>query len=374
MANYELWYADEIGNRIAYINSIISFEYAKVLGGVGPFVMQLPQKNNLLNQIQVDRRVHIYRQPIGGVMAMDYTGYLRQFGFSTTVQGQNWRTFSGEDLNSILARRISAYYAGATESGFTSDYVDDAMKQLFTDNFIDNADYSGTPSPARDIDSLGFSVASDLSAGPQLTKSFAWRNVLAILQDLQAESKSNSNEVFFGIVPTSETTAQFRTWTGQPGADRTSATGVNPIVFNLENGNLASPKLSYDYRDEVTYIYAGGQGNESERQIATASDTSRLAESQLNRIEKFAWSQGKLSGTVQADADNELARLRPRVLLSADLLNTKLTPYGGINGWGLGDKVTVSYAGFQFDTIIRAVHVKVDGNGRETIKARVESE
>jgi len=34
--------------------------------------------------------------------------------------------------------------------------------------------------------------------------------------------------------------------------------------------------------------------------------------------------------------------------------------------------VSVDYAGFQFDTIIRAVSVSVDGDGRETVAARVE--
>jgi len=368
MANYELWYADDLGNRLAYINDVMSFEYIKVFGDIGIGVFQFPQRNQVYNTNLPDRQIHVYRQPIGGSLSLDFTCRLRKFDTATTLQGQFFRTFRAYDHNELLRRRISAYYAGAAESSFSSDYVDDGMKQIFTDNFIDNADYSGTPSPARDIDAYGFSVAPDLSAGPQLSKAFSWRNVLAILQDLQAESKANGSEVFFGLVGVSETAAQFRTYTGQPGADRTVG---NEIIFSLENGNLYNPQLSYDHTQEANYVYAGGQGEEDERIIATASDTDRMNVSRLGRIEKFAGSQGKQTSTVQADADNELERNRPRTTFSASIADTPSARYG--RDWNVGDKVKVSYAGLQFNTIIRSVKVSVSASGAEAVASRVEN-
>lgn len=370
MSYYEFWYADEIGNRLSYINNIISFDYVKVDGDIGVLSLQTPQNTVIGNQ--PDKRIHIYRQPRNGRLSLDFTCYLRKFNTSTTLQGQTFHENTGFDLNSILVRRISAYYAGAAESSING-LVDDGMKQIFTDNFIDNADYSGTPSPARDIDSYGFSADSNLGDGPSLQKSFAWGNVLQILQSLQAESKANGNEVFFGLVAGGETSAQFRTFTGQPGSDR-SISSANPMIFSMEYGNLSSPSLEYDYENQATFVYAGGQGQEDERNIQTASDSAGLELSQLNRVETFAWSQGKTNATVQADADNELSRRRSRINFSGTLLNTPMTPYGGLNGWNIGDKVTVVYSGIQFDAIIRAVRVRVDSSGKEFIQARVESE
>lgn len=368
-ANYELWYADDLGNRLAFIGDVMSFSYVKVLGDIGLGFFEIPKAAKIYNERTPDRRIHIYRQPIGGVMSLDFSCRLRIFDTASTLQGQTYQSNTGMDNIELLGRRISAYYAGATESSFSSDYVDDAMKQLVTDNFVDNADYSGTPSPARDIDSYGFSVQADLSAGPQLSKAFSWRNVLVILQDLQAESKANGTEVFFGVVDTSETTQEFRTATGQPGQDRTTG---KPVTFSLEYGNLYEPQLSYDYSREANYIYAGGQGEEDERIITTQSDTDRMSVSRLNRLERFGWSQGKIPATVQADADNEIERHRPRITFIASIADTPITRYG--IDWNLGDKVRVSYAGLQLDTIIRSVSVSVNANGQEVVRSRVEND
>ncbi len=285
------------------------------------------------------------------------------FSFATSVPRQN----------NLLSRRITAYYANETETKVSGN-ADDLMKEIVRDNFIDNADYSGTPDPARDIDDYGFSVQANNSAGSSISKAISWRNVLAVLQDFQAASKSAGTEAFFGVMPTSDTTLQFQTWTGQPGRDRTIATGINPIVFSLEWGNLSDPQLSDDYVNEANYIYAGGRGREDVRNIQTASDTSRMNVSRFGRHEAFTQATAEATTAyIQDVAKDILARRRPKKIFRGAIHNTPLTPYGGLNGWHLGDKISINYSDLQFDVIIRSVSVRVEENNREIITARVET-
>lgn len=369
MRGYEFWYSDDEGNRLAYIDDVISFEYVKVLGDMGFLALFTASRGQVYDTAVPDRRVAVYRQPIGSVLSLDFLSLLRQFDIVTSTDGLYQRTLQGNDLNELLSRRIVAYYAASAEATQTGA-ADDLMKSVVTDNLIDNADYSGTPSPSRSISGLGFSVQSNLTAGPSITKAFSWRNVLAVLQDLQADSKTQGTEVFFDTVATTETAAQFRTWTTP--RDRT-VSGINPLIFSLEWGNLSNPRLVDDYSSEVNYIYAGGQGEEENRIVQAASDTARINASVLNRREAFAHSAGKTTTAVSADARNDLERSRPTRRFFGTIADTPLTPYGGIQGWQIGDKVTVSYAGAQFDVIIRAVHVKMDAQGDETITAKVEA-
>lgn len=369
MTNYNLWFADELDKRLAYVRDVQSFEYVKVVGGVGVGIFQFPKRRQLYDATKLDYKIQVYRQPTGGVSALDFTCFLREFNTETTQQGQTFLKQTGFDMNHLLTRRIVAYYTDSANTTFTNN-IDNIMKDVFEDNFLDNADYSGTPSPSRSITTHGYSVQPDTSQGTSITKSFAWRNVLATLQDLQAIGKANGTEVFFGLAYQGDADYEFRTWTGQPGQDRTVTTGVNPIVFSLEHGNLRQPSLSYDYSDEATFAYATGKGQGAERIVNTAND--RTTASRLNRIEVQAWSNSESSTVLGEEANNLIERKRPKLTVSGVLMDTPLTPYGGVKGWDLGHKVTLSYAGIQSDTIIRSVRVRVDADGREGIESRAE--
>lgn len=369
MARFEVWYADDQGNRIAPVYDVAGLQYVIVSGDVGAASISFPRRGQLYDDSTPDRRLHIYRISDTGT-TLELTCFLNEFTIETDDDGLSLRSSGAVDLNDLLRRRIVAYYAGSAQA-YMSGNADDVMKEIVRDNFVDNADYSGTPNPARDVDDYGLSVASNDSAGASLEMGFSWRIVLNTLQDLQASSRAAGTEAFFGIVPLTETTMEFRTWTGQPGNDRT-ADGNSPIVFSPEWGNLRKPSIRYDYTKSANYIYAGGRGEESNRVIGTASDGNRAGVSVFGRREAFARASRATSQTAAVDvAENELALSRPKLILSGELLDTPLTPYGG-SGWRVGDRVTVRYAGYEVNTIVRSVRVKVNADGRETITARIE--
>jgi hypothetical protein len=372
MATYELWYTTSLGERLAPITDVIAFQYVKVIGDVGFATLAFPRRGQVYEDVSPDRRIEIYRRPDGGVLALEIVIFLDRFIFSTDKRGQSHMKLSGGDPTGLLSRRIIAYYAGSAQAGMT-DSADDMMKALVTDQLIDNADYSGTPDPTRSIDAW-LDVESDVSAGSTLTKSFAWKNLLTSLKGIQASSKTQGTEVFFAVVPTENNNFEFRTYTGQPGLDRTVGADSVPLVFSPEWGNLIKPELEYDYSVEANMIYAGGQGQEDDREVQTAIDTTRAGASAFARREKmYNASSADSAGAVTAAANDALARNRRKLTLSGELVSTPRTPYGGLNGWNLGDKVTVSYAGLQFDTIIRVVNVRVNERGKETVTSRIEN-
>jgi hypothetical protein len=71
-------------------------------------------------------------------------------------------------------------------------------------------------------------------------------------------------------------------------------------------------------------------------------------------------------------ADTLLRDGRARMRFRGTLLDTNQTRYGV--DWYFGDKVTVTYRGYQFSAIIKAVEISVDANGKERVGASVEVE
>jgi hypothetical protein len=78
------------------------------------------------------------------------------------------------------------------------------------------------------------------------------------------------------------------------------------------------------------------------------------------------------TASIQDAADRGLAEGRPRRLFTARITDAPGTRYG--QDWGLGDEITAFYAGLRFNCLIRSVHVAVNGEGRETIDARLEAD
>lgn len=371
MARYAIWYTDNEGARLALLDPV-SLEYALVYGDVGWLNVELPKdKASAYWDAAPDNQVHVYRTPYGGSAELEGVFFARAWTRQTTRQGLSRLTLSAASPVDLLARRIVAHYAGSNEAQMT-DEADDMMKQIVTDSFVDGTDYGGAES-GRDISGVGFSVAPKTASGPVLEKGFSWRNVLRVLQDLQASSKGEGTEVFFDVTATADQSFTFRTYTDQPGSDRTLS-GGDPMVFSLAWGNLEQPRLDEDYGEEANFIYAGGQGQGEQRNIQEASDTARINASPWNRREAFrqATHGASTDNAVRDQARDELARRRPQTIFSANIIPTAETPYGHSGGgWRVGDKVTASYLGRRFDCLIRSVSVRWEG-GREEIRARVE--
>lgn len=370
MARHELWYTDPLGNKISYIPNASKFSYVMVSGDVGVAQFDTPLRGLNHEANTPDRRIHIYRQADGAAQRLEIVAFLDRFSYAHNRDGLGQFGAGASDPNVLLKRRINAFASGTSQSNYSGSFASNMMYQAAIRNLTEIF----SAQPDRTIADHGFSVAAPISQGGSVNKQAAWKNTLDLLQEIQTLSKQQGQEIFFAIVPTSETAMQFQTYANQPGADRTLASGKTPVVFSLERGNLLAPQLTYDYSNEANYIYAGGKGQEDQRNVQEASDAASIGRSPFARKEKFVSAiSGVLDNSdeqVLAKAKDALEKSRARVNLTGTIISTASLAYG--KDWFFGDKVTIDYAGFQFDTIIRAVSVAVDGDGRETVTARVE--
>lgn len=363
MSTFEVWLAADTGDRLQSLDLIGPFSYTLALNNVGRFRLTLPA-NFPKDLLAYDRRVIFWRKPPGGQLTLDFIGFIR-YTRTEAPRGFIRRVVEGVDGNDLLRRRIVAYYAGSSQAGKTA-VADNFMKQIVRDN---GGKVGDTPT-ARLYGANYFSVKDNVGLGPDIAKAYAWRNVLDVLRDLSDAARTAGTEVYFGVVPVTESAFQFQTQIGQWGRDRTADSG-NPLVFGLEYGNLANPQLVEDAREEVTYAYGLGDGEEDLRDVQESEDTARSGRSLFGRSEAAINAQGNTSAGVLDAADGRVNKGRPVSYFVADLLSVPGCLYGV--DWNFGDMVTVSFDGRQFDALIRSVTVSVDENGAETIQCLLDA-
>jgi hypothetical protein len=363
---YQIFIGTPEGVRLQKINNWIDYlSYSKVVNGAGYFSLGI-NSNFDTAQIKKDRFISIWRRPVGGAQYLDFRGPLLGWEYKDNPDGSYEDSIFGGGLNHLLQRRIIAYAAGTAQAGMT-DQADDMMKAIVKDNLGSDA------TTARQLSATYFSIQADTSLGTSITMGFAWKKLIDVLRDISNKARTDADDQYFEIQPTGDTAFEFRTFSGQIGADRRTSVTGQPIIFGDTFGNLSQPSYRVDYTDEANFIYAGGTQTGSARIIEDAEDATRSGLSIIARSETFvdARNGGNTSAAVQAEADAGLIEHRPKVKFSARLVSTPRAVYG--RDWNYGDRVTVTYRGQQIDCMIRAVTVGVKQDGDENIDASIEA-
>lgn len=369
MSSYELWLTDDAGIRVAQLTTITKLVASRAVNKVGWLSLEMPLSFDI-NSIALDRMIQVWRQPTGGAMSLWQVYFLRKWVFETRGS-QEVVTLEGPDVKDLLRRRIVAAYSGSAQASKT-DFADDMMKEVVTQSIADGV----APLPTAGTRVwANLSIQADASAGPTITKSFPFDKLMSgsgsgVLPTLAQAAREAGTEVFFDIVPNvvtgSSITFQFQTTINQPGQDVTDR-----VIFDQQRGNMREPKLEYDYSEEENYIYAAGQGEGTARNIQQVYDATRYGASIWNRCEGFADARNQTASDGVREAGRAtLETGRPRIRFTATPVDTAGTRFG--TDWNFGDKVKARYKNIEFDTIIRAVTLSVDGSGKETIQAALE--
>lgn len=378
MAEYECWLTDDDGRAIAdssgrsYLKEFLYLSATQAVNQIGSFTMKLPSTFDK-SLLAVDRMVQVWRKPTGGRLGLWRVHFIRRWRFKSEGS-RRVVEIEGPDQNDLLRRRIVAAYAGSSQAKKTATEADDMMKEFVTEALSNAA--SPVPTAGSRVWS-NLSVQADLGLGPQVTRSAPWEYLLTksgagVLAQIAQAARELGTEVFFDVVPDvvsgSSITFQFQTAINQPGMDVTDR-----VVFDEQWGNMADPTLEYDYIDEINYVYAAGQGEQSNRNVQQVYDSTRYNASQWNRCEGFqdARNQDSNNGVIAAGY-SLLESGRPKIRFSATPLDTAGTRFG--IDWNHGDKVKARYEGVEFDSIIRATTITVDENGKDNISARLEYE
>jgi hypothetical protein len=336
MTTYEIRIADHKGRHLFILedwDAGYDFEYVKVVNGVGKFKLDYPAGLPDAS-LRIDHQIQFYRKQ-GGVSRLDFLGFLRYHKTKRGRDGRTVTTMKGHDANGLLERRIVAYPGFEALAGSGGINVGDAMKKVVRSNYAGDATDS-----ARDLTTLGsltFTIAPNLADGPTVDKSFAWRRVIDVLQELNEYSYTGDAEVFFelqvnGIAPTTgKVTYNFRTSTGQPGRDL-SVANQNNIYAVLSNRNES--------------IFNRVEGMVDGSSVDPDNETAEL----------------------QALGDEELARKWPKIRAGGTIVSRPGFQYP--NNWNHGDRVKIYVFGKQFEGIIRVTELKLEG-GEETITGHV---
>lgn len=367
-ASWEVWLSDQRGQRVRLVDNALEWYTVHNANNVGGFGLVVPYDQAARDFI-LDSIVEFWRKPYGGVMRLENLGFVRRFAYSQGSAGETLLSVSGPDMLDLLRRRIVAYAAGSAYAN-KSNQADDMMRDIVRENLGANA-----TDTARDLTAYGLTVEADLSLGASVDKAFSRAKVLDTLRDIADASAQAGTDLYFTLAPSWSSSGYlqllFRVRSNWLGADRVNV--GSPVVFGQEWGNLSSPELVYDYGDELTYVYAGGQGEEDNRYVYGVEDTTRSGKSVWNRREGWVDARTCTSeAEVQSRAKSALEDGKPTMRFSGILLDGENTRYG--LEWEFGDWVSCSFAGAQFDGMVKATAISVDGQGNETIEARFEVE
>jgi hypothetical protein len=364
--DYQIWLARDDGTRLKLLDTVGPFEFTQVVNNVGYFKIHAPQNIDPL-LLKTDRRINIWRKPPGGAGKLAFSGLLVDPVTAANKAGNVTKILQGPCLNDMLARVYIMFPEGNTTTTLLTDQADDMQKTIVSYNRGSSATTANGRKRSGVLSSAVFSVEGNTSLGPSITKAVHNRNVLDALREIADAAREEGTELYFGVVPVTGSTMQFRTRTGQWGMDRSGAN--NTITFGMEYGNLAEPILEEIYSNEINAMTAlddnGGSIN--------ADDTTRSGRSLFALREGIIRSGGPIFSTQSqrtSEAQAGLIAGRPMARFACKLLSVPGAVYG--LDWDFGDRVKVTFDRRNFTAVVRGLTVAVDENGKEDIAAVAE--
>ncbi len=338
-----------------------------MVNGVSTAKLTLPGNFNTQFIINPDGRIEIWRKLDSGreYLDTDTIWLIKKVTQRLEASGLQTIVIEADTPLCVLREpgRFVRYFAGTAQSTYTAAPADDQIKQVARENIGSSVDTS-----TRNLTSY-ISIDANLGMGAAVAKSFAWRDCLKVMQEFANASTTAGTYVAFDIVADTPTTLTFRTFTQQRGVDHRFPGGINPVLISPEMGNLGEVVFSQDYRDEVTFAYAGGKGEGSARLAASAQDTTRQGLSPFGLREYFKdATQYDTTTGLAAEAQAVLRSGRAKTIFQGRLIDTPDSRYGV--DWAWGDYVTAQAFGQLIDCRIDAVSVSVKpGSGYERIDA-----
>jgi hypothetical protein len=361
---YSLKLFDPRGRMITdNLTGFSTMELALKVNEVGSLALNLPSQYPLW-WFGRDYRIEVWRSidENPAYLEGDTQFLIRKINLSNSG-GSRDLSISAFDLKHLLKRRIVAYDAASVYAD-KSDYADDMMKEIISENYG-----LGCIDGDRDI-SDWLDIQADFGLAFPVEKAFSRREVLLVCQELCQMSYENGIYCAFDIVRISPSKCEFRTYINQRGMDHTKLS-PKPLIFGYKYRNFVNDEYLDDGTEEATFIYAGGQGEEASRVIETAQDDERISVSPFGRIEHFIDARNaKLAATVQDEAETELRARLPKHKISGDIADTDACRYG-LN-YKFGDRTTIETDEASMDAFVNSVQISVS-NGAERIKIGMEA-
>lgn len=375
-ASYEFWLTDDYGRKIAYLDKYSFASYSRTTQGFGTIQFGTPYDEyfqKVPDIFKPDWRIDVWRSPEENFpMRREGSFLLRKFSiYQRAEDGLRIISLFGRSPLDIL-RRGGVYLAdvSVTEPYFKkTDFADDMMKEV-----IDEAIniYAAFDPPTGE-----FFVDGPASLGPVISMDLKNMTLLEAFKEIKADTFTRNSispsdrKIYFDVVE-GETLSNggfgyiFKTYADLRGADRTGS----GLIFSPENGNLASPKYSEDYLDDVTAVSIAYP-------TPGSADTFFYDERYLSRWNTI-WNFREVGPSDNGENVANIIYDRNRGIkeMNCVFLNTP----GGVNqprslygvDWDMGDLVRAQFANKSVDAEVKIIYVAVDQDGKETITGRNE--
>lgn len=357
-------YHQQSGQRIGIIENFAKLHFIRTENTIGALEVELPLLYYNPDEWWKNQVLEVWKQDGFGQSLQGETAYfLRNWQLYRNDNYEQMIRLYAADANFLLASRIVAYAAGSAQADKT-DEADDMMKAIVRENLGTLADAT------RQIAAL--TCEADLSLLPSTTKSFSRQNVFNVIRDISDATKETGTYNVFDVIRTTPCNFEFRVYKDRRGIDH-SRDSSDPRFVGEKYGNLSKPSLEYRGSEEITFVYAGGQGEEADRIIKTAQDDSRIGDGYpFNRREYFRDARNcETDAAVQAEADAALAEGRPKRILTGDLIDMPSMKYGV--HFGFGDLLTAEAFGVSMDVHVTSVDITAGPDG-EKIKISLRGE
>ena len=354
MINYTVRLANNTGTVLGWLNDFESCRYViRGDGGVGAMELVISTAHSdWFNPANVDYRLTVWRSINNQQALLEGVTEFLTVGWKIT---NTKITVTALSLQSLLQRRIIAYYAGLADySKFTSKYAGNIMKVLVrtncTSGFAANRDGVDTYVP---MDNL--TVNGDANDGVQLSIGCSRNNLFDTITTI-AQSSMQSGTWIVGQITSNGSAWMFDTYPQYFGQDRRGQS-----VLSLGNRNVEQVELTYDRTKEYTTAIAAGSGTEVARIIGT-NFSAEVTASPYNRKEIF-YTNPQL--TKQAEVDAAALTLtrsnRATFSFSAALIQSPQFVRGV--DYNVGDILTVEFNGTQYTTRLDVIDVSITGAG-----------
>ena len=360
---YELvWYTHE-GVRKGVIQAFNSLEYIKTQNQIGSLVVDLPRGLYQYDQFSVGDIFEVWREKNGVLELQNETAYfLQNWEFWTDEEGAEYIRLTAFDANWLLDTAIVWAYAGSAEADKSGDPAN-MMKAIVREQL-------GSLAAAE---RRKLAVAPDGGAyGSPITKAFAYRNVLTVLQEICETASEGGNWLGFDVVRTAPGEFEFRTYAGQRGQNHGRFSG-DPRLVGKQYGNFSQAAFGTYHAEERNCVLVAGQGEDAARVWVTRTNATRIGASKWNRREYFKDSRDdSTTAALEADGDAALDEFRPRQVLTGTLHDTPGMQFG--IHYQFGDVLSAEAFGYFVDCRVGSVRVKVDQDGGEQLDIKLRGE
>ena len=361
---YEVvWFTHE-GVRKGVFQAFESLEYIKTQNSIGAMVLNMPRQLLQYDQFQVGDILEIWREKGGILELQNETAYfLQNWEFWVDSEGREFIRLSASDANWLLDTAVVLAKSTSAEADKTGK-PDDMMKAIVREQL----------GPLAIEARRKLNVAPNASAaGDNVTKAFAYRNVLTVLQELcDVAFEKNSVWLGFDVVRTAAGVFEFRTFVNQRGVDHSRSSGDMRMV-GKQYGNLSQATFGTFHADERNYVIVGGQGEDLARELVYRSNPERIGKSKWNRREYFKDSRDDAStAALEADGDAALEEYCPKQVLTGTMHDTPGMMFG--IHYQFGDMLTAEAFGYSVDCRVTSVRVSVNQDNGEQLDIKLKGE